>query len=157
MVYQEVLDMVTPPGYARFCREAGVDCVISINLTAASIAALDAAGVPRCSFGSLILDPQRLEACRQPGGLIYCQANFMPGQTPVPGYETLGKVLAYMRETGVTRPIYCGGGIKTPEDARRVKEAGADGFFVGTAIISLADQLEELKAEIARYCQAVAD
>lgn len=157
MVYQEVMDMVTPQRYGRFCLDAGVDCIISANLTPQSIAVFDEMGVKRCSFGSLILDPQRLEACKGPGGLIYCQANFLPGQTPVPGYETLQKVIAYMRSIGITRPIYCGGGIKTPEDAKRVKDSGADGFFVGTAIVSLADQIDKLKAEIRGYCQAVAD
>lgn len=156
MVYQEVMDMVTPQRYARFCREAGVTCIISINLTEESVAVFDAMGVARCSFGSLVLDAQRLEDCRKPGGLIYCQANFAPNQAPAPGYETLAKVIAYMRETGITRPIYCGGGIRTPEDARRVKESGADGVFIGTAIISLAEHLDEMGRAIASYCQAVA-
>lgn len=157
MVYQEVFDMVTPQRYARFCREAGVDCIISANLTSESIAVCDEMGAVRCSFGSLILDPTRLEACQGPGGLIYCQANFLPNQTPVPGYETLGKVIAYMHSIGIIRPIYCGGGIQTPADALRVKEAGADGFFVGTAIISLADQPEELKKVVQSYVKAVRD
>lgn len=155
MVYQEVLDMVTPQRYAQFCSKAGVDCIISINLTPESIAACDKLGVKRCSFGSLILDEERLRSCQGPGGLIYCQANFWPNQTPVPGYETLGKVIDYMHSIGITRPIYCGGGIQCPADAARVKEAGADGFFVGTAIISLSDRPEELKAAIRSYCDAV--
>ena len=155
MVYQEVFDMVTPQRYAKFCRDAGVDCIISANLTQESIEVCDRMGVARCSFGSLILDPTRLEACKGPGGLIYRQANFWPNQTPVPGYETLGKVIDYMHSIGITRPIYCGGGIQSPEDAVRGKEAGADGFFVGTAIISLADRPEELKKVIRSYCTAV--
>lgn len=157
MVYQEVMDMVTPERYGRFCLEAGVDCIISANLAPESVDTFDRMGVSRCSFGSLILDPQRLEECKRPGGLIYCQANFLPGQTPVPGYETLKKVIAYKRSIGITRPIYCGGGIQTPEDAKRVKEAGADGFFVGTAIVSLADRPDELKRVIGAYCEAVSD
>ncbi|MGN1027844.1 MAG: tryptophan synthase subunit alpha [Faecousia sp.] len=157
MVYQEVMDMVSPERYGRFCLDAGVDCIISANLSKESVAAFDEMGVARCSFGSLVLDPERLEACKGPGGLIYCQAKFWPTMTPVPGYDTLEKVIAYMRSIGITRPIYCGGGIQTPDDARMVMQAGADGFFVGTAIISLADDLEELKRVIRTYCEAVSD
>lgn len=157
MVYQEVLDMVTPRRYADFCIEAKVDCIISANLSAESIQVLDAMEVKRCSFGSLVLDPSRLEACKGPGGLIYCQAKFWPTMTPVPGYDTLKKVLAYKRSIGITRPIYCGGGIQTIDDARMVKDAGADGFFLGTALITLADDLDSLKNVIRSYCEAVSD
>ena len=155
MVYEEVLDRVTPKRYARFCREAGVDCVISANLTPESIRILDAQGVTRCSFGSFILDPGRLNLCLKPGGLIYMQTRPFPGQTALPGYETLKAVIGYMRGLGIKRPIYCGGGIQSPEDARAVMDAGADGFFVGTAIVCLADDPERLRREIAAYKRAV--
>lgn len=151
MVYQEVLDMISPDRYVVFCKRAGINCVISANLTAESIIALDEAGIQRCSFGSFILDPKRLNGCLKPGGLIYMQTRPFPGQTALPGYETLKDVIGYMRDLGVTRPIYCGGGIQTPEDAKHVKEAGADGFFVGTAIISMADDLEKMYKEIVAY------
>lgn len=157
MVYQEVLDMVTPSRYAAFCVQAGVDCVISANLTQASIDALDTEGVSRCSFGSFILDPKRLNHCLKPGGLIYMQTRPFPGQTALPGYETLGDVIRYMHDLGITRPIYCGGGIQGPEDAKHVKDAGADGFFVGTAIISMAEDLDKLRREINAYKAATAD
>ena len=157
MVYQEVLDMVTPERYADFCVQAGVDCAISANLTEASIQALDERGVLRCSFGSFILDPKRLRSCLQPGGLIYMQTRPFPGQTALPGYERLEDVIAYMHDLGIERPIYCGGGIKSPQDAEKVKQAGADGFFVGTAIVSLADDLDRLKDEITAYKEAIVD
>ncbi|CUN83662.1 Tryptophan synthase alpha chain [[Eubacterium] contortum] len=157
MVYQEVFDMVTPQRYADFCVQAGVDCVISANLTKESIDALDEKAVSRCSFGSFILDPKRLNNCLKPGGLIYMQTKPFPGQTALPGYETLGDVIQYMHDLGITRPIYCGGGIQSPADVKGVKEAGADGFFVGTAMISLAKDLDKLRREIYEYKAAAAD
>lgn len=157
MVYQEVFDIVTPERYADFCEQAGVDCVISANLTEASIRTLDKKGVSRCSFGSFILDPKRLKGCLQPGGLIYMQTRPFPGQKALPGHEKLEEVIQYMHDLGIDRPIYCGGGINSPRDAEKVKSAGADGFFVGTAIVSLADDLERLKEEITAYKEAIAD
>ena len=157
MVYQEVFDMVSPERYAEFGKSAGIDCVISANLSEESITALDKENVPRCSFGSFILDPKRLRACLKPGGLIYMQTRPFPGQSALPGYETLKDVVTYMRDLGIERPIYCGGGIQTPEDARKVKDAGADGFFIGTAIINMADDLEALYQELVRYKEAVND
>lgn len=155
MVYQEVLDAVTPVRYARFCRQAGVDCVISANLTEESIRALDENNVERCSFGSFILEPERLKNCLKPGGLIYMQTRPFPGQKALPGYESLEAVIKYMHDLGITRQIYCGGGIQSPEDAKNVRDAGADGFFVGTAIINLADDLNKLYREIAAYKEAI--
>lgn len=156
MVYEEVLSGVTPGRYAGFCHEAGVDCVISANLSPESVHVLDENGVARCSFGSFILDPKRLALCLKPGGLIYMQTKPFPGQTALAGYETLDKVIGYMRDLGITRPIYCGGGIQSPEDAAGVKAAGADGFFVGTALVSLADSPDLLRSEIAAYKSAIA-
>lgn len=109
MVYE--FNQVTPGRYAGFCREAGVGCVISANMTPESVRILDENGVARCSFGSFILDPKRLALCLRPGGLIYMQTKPFPGQTALPGYETLDKVIGYMRDLGISRPIYCGGGI----------------------------------------------
>ena len=40
-------------------------------------------------------------------------------------------------------PIYCGAGIKCPEDAAKVKAAGGNGFFVGSSIIKLYEKPEE--------------
>ena len=156
MVYQEAIDKAGIERYADFCLQAGVNCVISANLSPETIETFDRKGVTRCSFGSFILDPVRLRGCLGKGGLIYCQTAPFPGQQPLNGYETLGSVIKYMRDLGITRPIYCGGGIKTPEDAKMVKDAGADGFFVGTAIISYADDLEKIKETIRSYREAVA-
>ena len=85
------------------------------------------------------------------------QTKPFPGQTALPGYETLGDVIQYMHDLGITRPIYCGGGIQSPADVKGVKEAGADGFFVGTAMISLAKDLDKLRREIYEYKAAAAD
>lgn len=84
MVYQEVFDMITPQRYADFCVQAGVDCVISANLTKESIDALDEKAVSRCSFGSFILDPKRLNNCLKPGDSSICRQSRSPGRRPCP-------------------------------------------------------------------------
>lgn len=154
MVYQEVLSAVTPEVYADFCVRAGIDCVISADLTEESAEALEKRNVSRCSFGSFILDPKRLRNCLRNGGMIYMQTKPFPGQSPLPGYESLEAVIRYMRDLGITRPIYCGGGIQSPEDAKSVKKAGADGFFVGTAIVTLSDDLGLLRQTLREYKEA---
>ena len=55
----------------------------------------------------------------------------------------------------MSEPIYCGAGIKCPEDAARVKAAGGDGFFVGSSIIKLYEKPDELVKLIQEYKQAV--
>ena len=83
------------------------------------------------------------------------QTKPFPGQNPLPGYEALEDVIKYMRDLGITRPIYCGGGIQSSEDAKNVKKAGADGFFVGTAIVTLSDDLDLLRQTRGKYKEAV--
>ena len=57
----------------------------------------------------------------------------------------------------VSEPIYCGAGIKCPDDARKVKEAGGDGFFVGSSIIKLYDEPDKLVALIREYKEITKD
>ncbi|MGB4695305.1 MAG: tryptophan synthase subunit alpha, partial [Bacilli bacterium] len=53
-------------------------------------------------------------------------------------------------------PIYCGVGISSPEDIRRVKEAGADGALVGSLVLKLHNDIPKMSATI-RALKAAAE
>ena len=79
------------------------------------------------------------------------------GQYVKPGFEDLSTCIKYLRERKVSEPIYCGAGIKSPEDAKKVKEAGGNGFFVGSSIIKLYDEPEKLVELIKEYKESAED
>ena len=80
-----------------------------------------------------------------------------PGSYIKPGFEKLETCIRYLRERKVSEPIYCGAGIKEPEDAARVKAAGGNGFFVGSSIIKLYSEPDKLAEMIRAYKDATKD
>lgn len=79
-----------------------------------------------------------VESAKQSNGFVYMQGKPGAGQTN-PDFPTLKDCIDHLRTQGITRPIYCGVGIHTPADAKMAREAGADGVFVGSAVLRLHD------------------
>ena len=70
--------------------------------------------------------------------------------------ETLKKAIELLREKGVARPVYCGVGIRRPEDVAFIKESGGQGFFLGSALMQYYEEPERL-AEIIRCYKAAGE
>ncbi|MEG1060864.1 MAG: tryptophan synthase subunit alpha [Oscillospiraceae bacterium] len=70
------------------------------------------------------------------------------------GYETFKKALLYLRKSGITKPICASVGIKTPQDIREVKNAGADGAFVGSALMNVIHDEKLLEKTIQQFAEA---
>ena len=45
----------------------------------------------------------------------------------------------------------CGVGVSTVEDVKRVKDAGADGAFIGSTFLKLQNDVPALKAKIKEF------
>lgn len=89
------------------------------------------------------LNAAEVEQAKNSNGFVYMQAKAPPEQVN-PAYPTLKDCIAYLRRQGINRPVYCGVGIHTPDDAGMAKEAGADGVFVGSSILKLHGDREKL-------------
>lgn len=156
LLYDEVVTLIGVEKFVGFCLSCGIKDVNSADLhNPDAIRAMNENGIRIAGLVNYGLDERRIEEAVTATGFIYCQAFPREGQQLKPGFETLDKVIPYLRARGVKNEIYCGGGISTPEDARKVMEAGADGLFLGTSIITLYDEPEKLKAAIRAYCTAV--
>lgn len=92
------------------------------------------------------LPEEEVESALNSNGFVYMQSK-ADGKIKE-GYETLKDCIDYLREKGINNPIYCGVGVSTPEDIKRVRDAGGDAAFVGSAILKKQDNPEEMKSFI---------
>lgn len=90
---------------------------------------------------------EEIEAAKKTNGFIYLQAKSSGKYHKK--YRDLKSIIKYLREeVKLANSIYCGVGISTPEDIKMVKDAGADGAFVGSVILKKQNNPEELKKTI---------
>ena len=96
-----------------------------------------------------------LQNCLKPNQVIYMTA-FCPAwqEYKRDDFNRPKDIVDFLRSHGVTNPIYAGVGIKTLENAVEVKEAGADGFFVGATIMSLIGKDEEQLEMVKKFIEA---
>ncbi len=94
---------------------------------------------------------EELKECITSEGFIYMQAFPPKWQKVKMGYEAPDKIIEYLRDNGVKQKIYAGVGIKTLKDVRTIKEAGADGFFVGGALMQFLDEPQMLYEKIKEF------
>ncbi len=88
-------------------------------------------------------------------GFTYMEARPLTGSKE--GFEDLGACIRYLRDAGITRPIYCGVGIHTVDDVKYAKRSGGDGVFVGSTLIRQYDTPETMMATIREFKKAASE
>ncbi len=133
---------VTEIGYERFivfCKAQGFEDIILVGQQGDAVKNRFIADGMRVScYVQFQMLPGEVESAKQSNGFVYMQGKPGEGQTN-PAFPALKDCIDHLRGQGITRPIYCGVGIHTPADAKMAKEAGADGVFVGSAVLKLHD------------------
>lgn len=158
VLYHEVIMAIGARRLGDFCNKYHISNIISGDLhDEEAIAILHGCGVKLARSVNYQMKEEDIQRCMHTDGFTYMQAFPSEGQYVKPGFEELETCLKYLRERGVSEPVYCGAGIKCPEDAARVKAAGGDGFFVGSSIIKLYENPDRLLEMIRSYKQAVKD
>lgn len=158
VLYHEVIMAIGAEKLGAFCKAHRIVNIISGDLhDDKAIAALTAEGVKLARAVNYKMDEADIQRCISTNGFTYMQAFPSPGQYVKPGFEDIETCIKYLRQRYVSEPIYCGAGVKSPEDARRLMKAGAQGFFVGSSIIKMYDNPAKLVELIRQYKQAVTD
>lgn len=154
LLYHEVIMSIGAKKVADFYNDVGIKYVISGDLEdEEALAIFEKENVRLARAVNYSLKEEDIQKCISSNGFTYMFTSSQHKKKE--GFETLDKCIDYLRERKVSEPIYCGGGINTPEHAVVVKDAGANGFFVGSSIIKLYDQPEKLVELIAQFKQAV--
>lgn len=94
---------------------------------------------------------EELNRCLHSKSFVYMQGFPSLGQQTREGYDTPDKIIKHLREIGVTCDIYCGVGVKTPEHVKILKQAGADGYFVGSGILAMELEGEALRERVSEF------
>lgn len=89
----------------------------------------------------------QIEIAKKTSGFIYLQAT--PDTRYHPVHKDLKSIIKYLRkDCGLTNEINCGIGIHTYDQLRMVKEAGADGAFIGQQVLTLHGQHDQLVQKV---------
>lgn len=136
LAYENTVEEIGLDAFTDFCLDNGFMDLILVGMKSETVKdRLIDCGVRVSCYVQYNLDPQEVEYAKQSNGFVYLQGKPTDGKVN-PQYTTLGDCVSYLRGQGIARPIYCGVGIHTPEDVTMAKQAGADGVFVGSAILT---------------------
>lgn len=141
-------------GYERFiafCRENDFKDIILVGLKDDETKnRFIADGMGVSCYVQFQMLPEEVASAKNSNGFVYMQGK--PGEGQInPDYPTLKDCIAHLRSLGITRPIYCGVGIHAPADAKMAKEAGADGIFVGSAVLKLHEDIPAMSRTIQAF------
>ena len=151
MVYENVVEEIGVEKFIKFCLDNDYLDIILVGLKDDTIKnQVIEAGLRVSCYVQFHLPEGEVAYALASNGFTYLQAVPAEGQA-TPEHPTLKSCIDYLRERGLKNPIYCGVGVHTPEVAAKVKEAGADGAFIGSTILKLQDDPEALAAKIAEF------
>ncbi len=152
VIYESTILEIGCEKFIDFCQRNGYLDLILVGLKDDETKnRLIEAGIRVSCYVQYDMQEQEIAYAKQSNGFVYLQAKPTTGNVN-PKYPTLKDCIACLREEhGITAPIYCGVGVHTPADARMAKEAGADGVFVGSAILKLYDDKEALVQKIREF------
>lgn len=145
VVYNDVVDTIGLETFSAFCKAVGAASLMIPACSEENMKYLEGAGFK--IFKSVIheMSEEDIDRCVQegPDGLIVLR-NKKPGEVDRPGFETWEKKYAYLRERGVTGPIYSVFGISSKEELAAIKATGARGAIIGNVLMRLWDDEEKL-------------
>lgn len=149
LAYENTVEEIGVDEFTKFCIENNLKDILLVGLKDDNIKnRIIEAGLEVSCYVQYHLPQEEVEMAKASNGFVYLQAKPYKDQAVNPQYRTLKECVGYLREQGITRPIYCGVGVHAPEDVKNVKEAGADAAFVGSSILKLHDNIAEMKKTI---------
>ena len=142
-------------GYERFiafCKENDFQDIILVGLKDETIKnRFIADGMGVSCYVQYQMLPEEIQSAKESNGFIYMQGKPYGPEQVNPQFPTLKDCIDHLRSLGITRPIYCGVGIHSPEDAAMAKAAGADGIFVGSAVLKLHENIPAMSDTIRAF------
>ncbi len=156
LVFSEVIESIGIERFSNLCNECQIGSVISPDIDSHKELKkqLEDREIRFVAPFHYDVDDDELEVCLNCKGFVYTQAFPPSWQKVKEGYDNPKQLIDYLREKGVKQPIYAGVGIKDLKDVKIVKEAGADGYFVGSSLLKLWNVPDELKKEVKKFINA---
>lgn len=156
LLYNEAAVKIGGEKLARFCAENNIRDVNSPDLSDDTVRReLAAYGIQEAGLILYTPDEGRLRHAQNTKGFLYMQAFPQEGQALTDGMRTPEELIRFIRKNGIRNPIYCGGGIRKPQDVKTLQDAGADGFFLGTSLLQLIGQPEQFVETVKQFKAAI--
>jgi tryptophan synthase alpha chain len=154
MAYENTVIEIGTDRFISFCKENGLyDMIYVGNRNEGIKKKISENGIKISCYVQFHMPEDEIEAALHSDGFVYMQAKPTTGNIN-PRFPTLKHCIDHLKELGITREIYCGVGISTPEDIQMAREAGADGVFVGSTILKLQEDIPKMKETIAAFKKA---
>lgn len=153
LLYQETMEEIGVERLIKFLKENNIDTIISANLNNKELKKeLEDKGIKIAVSVTYKMTNDEIEKALDSDGFVYMQA--MPTKEDIENgldKTNLEKSIKKLRKIGIDRPIYCGVGIRKPEDVDFIRESGGQGYFLGSGIMKYYDEPEKLVSEIKKY------
>ena len=154
VLYPDVIETIGLERFADFCKEIGVFSVLAMQPEMMKY--LNGRGIATATFIGYDTSEREIDLAKANDNQIVFLSNKNGRTQPRDGLETWAQRVKYIREAGVKAPVFGVTGISTAEELREVRDAGADGAYIGTIMMKLWDHEEELWKKLDDF-QAVAE
>ena len=143
VLYNDVADRIGLEKFAEYCLEIHTYTVMVDNNDSADY--LNSRGVRTTDFLHYNMPEFMVERAIRTKNLVMLRSNSRyEDMAPREGLATWKQRIGWLRSRGVEGPIYAVSGIATKEQLEEVRAAGADGAYIGTALMQLWDNEEKL-------------
>lgn len=142
VLYPDVIETIGLEVFADFCKEIQVYSVLAMNLE--MMRYLNGQGIATAAFIGYDTSEEAIRLAKANDNQIVFLSNKNGRTQPREGLVTWMERVRYIREAGVNAPIFGVTGISTAEELKEVKEAGADGAYIGTIMMKLWEYETEL-------------
>lgn len=148
--YEDVILTIGSRSYIRFCQDNRIQtCRISgegvIELARRD---MNAAGIDTLTFIDYNMPQADVDFARDTGRAVMLR-NIRAGMAPRDGMTDWKTRIAFLRDQGITAPIYATAGISGGEALAEANAAGADGAFVGSCLMNLWNDENAMLAKLA--------
>ena len=152
VLYPDVIESIGLETFADFCQEIEVYSVLAMSPE--MMRYLNGRGIATATFIGYDTDEEAIELAKANDHQVVFLSNKNGRTQPREGLVTWAERVAYIRAAGVKAPVFGVTGISTAEELREVKEAGADGAYIGTIMMKLWEHESELWKKLDEFQEA---
>lgn len=156
--YEDVVLTIGTIRYLAFCKENNIRTVRISGDGVIEMARkdLNAAGIDTLTFVDYDMKQSEVDFAAKTGRAVMLR-NARKGMEPRTGLVHWPERIAFLRENGITAPVYATAEIRCGADLQEAKNAGAAGAYVGSCLMNLWDQEEKMLALLRELEQAAGE
>lgn len=152
-LYGDTVERIGVEKVIDFCKRNGIEDLGIISDSPVIRQAKEKAGMVSTAYVGCDVSDCEVERARA-ADKVSVQVRPLPGQKVNDRFASFADRVRYLRSQGARGKIYASVGIKTPEDIRAIKAAGADGAYIGSVLMQAIDNAPELRRVLRAFVKA---